>query len=139
MGHQGSDYDICVLELDTGQTMQLTDADGSDGWPVWSPDGASIAFTTERDDCLRTAPGEDCWRTGEPGEHHDIWVMAADGTNQRRVSPGFGHFVAWSPDSRHLLISGHTLFVVRTVGTGRLEIRNPDSALPPGGIPDWID
>ena len=30
---------------------------GSDGWPVWSPDGSSMAFATERDDCPRTEPG----------------------------------------------------------------------------------
>ena len=138
MGHAGSDYDIYVVELETGRTTQLTDAPGSDGWPVWSPDGASIAFASERDDCARTEAGEDCWRTGEPGEHHDIWLMDPDGTDQRRVTPEFGHFVAWSPDSRYLLVSGQTLFVVRLDGTGRLEIRPSGSTHPPGGIPDWI-
>lgn len=138
MGHEGSDYDIFIVELETGRTTQLTDATGSDGWPVWSPDGASIAFASERDDCARSQPGEDCWRTGEPGEHHDIWLMDIDGANQRRVTPEFGQFVAWSPDSRHLLVSGHTLFVVRPDGTGRTEIRPPGLTHAPGGIPDWI-
>ena len=32
----------------------------------------------------------------EPGEHHDIWLMNADGTDQRRVTPEFGQFVTWS-------------------------------------------
>ena len=136
-GHAGSDYDIYVVELATGRTIQLTDAPGSDGWPVWSPDGSTIAFATERDDCLHAAPDEDCWRTGEPGEHHDIWLMDIDGSNQRRVTPEFGQFVAWSPDGRHLLVSGLTLFVVRPDGTGRLEIRPPAMEHPPGGIPDW--
>ena len=120
MGHAGSDYDIYVVELETAKTTQLTDAPGSDGWPVWSPDGSSIAFASERDDCARTEPGADCWRSGEPGEHHDIWLMDVDGANQRRVTPEVGQFVAWSPDGQYLLVSGHTLFVVRPDGTGRL-------------------
>ena len=56
MGHAGSDYDIYTVELETGETTKLTDAPGSDGWPVWSPDGTSIAFASERDDCARAEP-----------------------------------------------------------------------------------
>jgi TolB protein len=137
MGHTGSDYDIYVLDLATGVSTQLTDAPGSDGWPSWSPDGSTIAFATERDDCQRAPPDADCWRTGQPGEHHDIWLMDADGEHERRVTGEFGQFVSWSPDSQYLLISGHTLYVVRPDGTGRVEVRPPELSLPPGGIPDW--
>ena len=45
--------------------------------------------------------------------------------------------MAWSPDSRYLLISGHALYVVRPDGTGRLELRADGIGLPLGGIPDW--
>jgi Tol biopolymer transport system component len=138
MGHGGTDYDIFTVELATGKTTRLTDSPGADAWPVWSPDGSTIAFTTERDDCLRAAPDQDCWRTDEPGEHHDIWLMDADGGNQRRVTPEISQFVAWSPDGRYLVVSGHALFVIRPDGTGRAEIRPPGSALPLGGIPDWV-
>ena len=136
-GHTGTDYDIFVTDIATGSTTQLTDAPGADGWPVWSPDGRTIAFTTERDDCQRAPRDQDCWRTGEPGEHHDIWLMDADGTDQRRVTPEFGQFVSWSPDGSLLLISGHTLFVVRPDGSGRREIRADGLPYAPGGIPDW--
>ena len=53
------------------------------------------------------------------------------------MSPEIGQFVAWSPDSRYLLISGRALFVVRTDGSGRLELRADGIDLPLGGIPDW--
>ena len=137
-GATGSDYDIYTVEIGTGETTRLTDSPGADGWPVWSPDGSTIAFTTERDDCARTAPGLDCWRTGEPGEHHDIWLMDVDGGNLRRVTPEYGHFVAWSPDGQYLLVSGHALFAVRPDGTGRVEIRSPEIDHALGGIPDWV-
>jgi Tol biopolymer transport system component len=133
-----NDYDIHVLDRASGDVRQLTDAPGHDGWAAWSPDGSRIAFTTQRDDCLRTPAGAACWRTAEPGEHHDIWVMNADGSGQRRVSPEFGQFVAWSPDGQYLLVSGLTLFVIRPDGTGRQEIRAEGLPYPAGGIPDWV-
>ena len=55
-GHDGSDYEIYVADLATGATEQLTDNPGDDSWAVWSPDGASIAFSSERDDCQFRAP-----------------------------------------------------------------------------------
>jgi Tol biopolymer transport system component len=136
-GHAGSGYDVYTVELVTGRTTQLTDSPGDDTWPVWSPDGRSIAFSSERDDCTRAEPTVDCWRSDDPGEHHDVWIMDPDGGNQRRVSPEIGQFMAWSPDSRYLLVSGRTLFVVRPDGTGRVEIRPPELGRAAGGIPDW--
>lgn len=130
-GHAGGDYEIYVADMATGVVTQLTDSPGADGWPVWSPGGEWIAFTTERDDCLRAPPDHDCWRSGEPGEHHDVWLMRPDGSEQHRVTPESGHFVAWAPDGEHLLISGRTLYVVRLDGSGRLEIRPEGLDLPP--------
>ena len=59
MSHVGSNYDIFVADVATGATTRLTDADGSDGWPSWSPDGATIAFATN----ATTACGRPTTRT----------------------------------------------------------------------------
>ena len=137
-GHAAGDYEIYVADIATGAARQLTDSPGGDGWPVWSPDGSSIAFTSERDDCSFAPSDQECWRTGErDDQHRDVWVMNADGTDQRRVTSESGQFVAWSPDSRYLLISGRALYVVRPDGTGRLELRADGIDRPLGGIPDW--
>ena len=137
MGHEGSDYEIFAADLATGAVEQLTDSPGSDGWPAWSPDGSTIAFTSERDDCRFAPADQDCWRIGPDDEHHDIWLMDPDGSDVRRASPEVGQFVAWSPDSQYLLISGHALYVVRPDGTGRLELRADGISHALGGIPDW--
>jgi Tol biopolymer transport system component len=135
MGVVGSDYSIYVIDLATGQVTRLTDAPGEEGWPAWSPDGSTIAFSTQRDDCRFATSSEECWRTGDIGPHHDIWLVGADGSNLRRVTPEFGQFVAWSPDGQYLLISGTSLYVVRTDGTGRVGLHPAGAS--GAGIPDW--
>ena len=135
MGVTGSDYAIYIVDLATNKVTQLTDLPGEEGWPAWSPDGSTIAFTTQRDDCGSAPSNEECWSTGDIGPWHDIWLIDADGSNPRRVTSEFGQFVTWSPDSRYLLISGTRLYVVRPDGTGRLDLR-PGGANG-AGIPDW--
>ena len=137
MGALGSNYEVFVVDLETGAVERLTDAPGQDGWPAWSPDGSTIAFTSVRDDCGFAPPAAACWQIGDIDEHYDIWTIRPDGSDLRRVTPEFGQFVAWSPDSRYLLISGHALYVVRPDGTGRLELRTPGLPRALGGIPDW--
>jgi dipeptidyl aminopeptidase/acylaminoacyl peptidase len=135
MSVDGSSYSIKVIELATGDITQLTHGPGEDGWPAWSPDGTTIAFTSQRDDCGFAALDQECWRTGDIGPHHDIWLVNADGSNLRRVTAEFGQFVTWSPDGQYLLISGAGLYVVRPDGTGRLELHAGGSS--GAGIPDW--
>ena len=105
--------------------------------PSGRPTATTIAFTSERDDCAFVVPDQPCWRVGPDDEHHDIWLMDADGSDQHRVTSEIGQFAAWSPDGRYLVISGHALFVVRPDGTGRLELRADGIDHPLGGIPDW--
>lgn len=138
MGALGSNYEVFVADLASGAVTRLTESPGHDAWPVWSPDGSTIAFKSVRDDCRIAPRDQECWRgDGPDDEHEDIWLIQADGKNSRRVTPEFGQFVAWSPDGDYLLISGHGLFVVRPDGTGRLELRSREMPGALGGIPDW--
>ena len=70
------------------EIRRLTDDLGDDEHPSWSPDGHSIAFTSDRD-----------------GTNGDIYVMDADGGNVRRLTShnDWDFAPSWSPDSRSVV------------------------------------
>ena len=76
------DVDIFVQDVETGETLQLTENAGTNLWPTWSPDGRRIAFVTRRDHLA--------------GE---IYVMNADGSDVRRLTDNLLEegMLAWSP------------------------------------------
>jgi len=62
------DFNICVMDIATGRTVQLT-AEGSNSHPAWSPDGGKIVYQSRR------------------GGSTQIYTMdAADGKNKRLLS-----------------------------------------------------
>ena len=66
---------IYVVGIDEGsEPVQLTDGDWDDAAPVWSPDGASIAFASARHE------------TRESDVITDIHVVASDGGEPRQVT-----------------------------------------------------
>jgi Tol biopolymer transport system component len=77
--------DVLVLSLADGSIANLTYP--ATGWgPVWSPDGAKIAFVSYRDGPV------------------ELYVMEASGANPTRVTHdvGFTGAFAWSPDGGRL-------------------------------------
>ena len=73
-------------DLDTGEDLLLfAPADRSHG-PVWRPDGQAVAYLRDTDDGT------------------EVWLMAPDGGDRRRLSAGTGSHGAlvWSPDGTAL-------------------------------------
>ena len=72
-----------------------------DYWPVWSPDGKRIAFTSNRDG------------------NYEIYVMNADGSGPKNLTnhKGWDNFATWSPDGKRLAFvsnrdGGHDVYVM---------------------------
>lgn len=119
--------------------VQLTsDQSVEHDWPRPSPDGTKILFYT-------AAPGA----TVTDIDTNNLWVMDADGSNQRLVLPrgayGWtrqGH-VEWSPDGRQLVMAAGgamttDLYVTDADGTNPRKVtdRGPHMAIDPSWTPD---
>lgn len=90
---------LWMVSIDDGGVRRLTSGSSHDRQPAWSPDGSSIAFTSDRH-----ADPDLSWRT-------DVYVVPAEGGKVRRVSGGRGERAfdqpAWSPDGRSIASTGH--------------------------------
>ena len=144
-GSSGSEppyqYDIYIMHSDgTGLTSITNDA-REDDHPTWSPDGRLIAFLErrpqeERRDApaiLPHAPGVPPIEglPSAPEYTYAIWVMNADGTNQRQLTEevATGDEPLWSPDGRWIAYktskfcsSGDHLWVVPIDGSPPQEV-----------------
>jgi dipeptidyl aminopeptidase/acylaminoacyl peptidase len=85
----GETTDIYRIKTDGTGLTRLTNAGGFNGYAAWSPDGAKIAFSTNRDD------------------EGSIYVMNADGSGQARLTTGLAAWQpVWSPDGTQIAFTG---------------------------------
>src|SRR5579884_800721 len=79
--------DLWSVPREGGQATRLTAGTGLRTDPVFSPDGAWIAFTGEYDGNM------------------DVYVMPAAGGVAKRLTwhPGADHAIGWTPDGKRIL------------------------------------
>src|SRR5581483_10836976 len=79
---------LFVVDVKSGRAVQITSGDGrNDLDPRWSPDGASIAYSSED-------------TTRELLVNGDVWVVSASGGPPVHINDkqGYVHMARWSPD-----------------------------------------
>jgi Tol biopolymer transport system component/DNA-binding winged helix-turn-helix (wHTH) protein len=112
--------------LSPRELVQLTSSPSLDAFPAWSPDGQTLAYSSDRSGTFelhvralavggrREALTSDGQRNVQPDWSPDgrfiayhsvrrggIWIVAVDGGAARQVSP-FGSRPTWSPDGRQI-------------------------------------
>ena len=93
----GGRANLWILDVATHTAKPLTSGNGGDFRPSWSPDGAWIAFSSDRDSNF--PPGGTRW---ERLHLADIYLIHPDGTGLKRISQhgGFCGSPKWMQDSK---------------------------------------
>jgi Tol biopolymer transport system component len=102
-----------MMDADGRNQRQLTNDPADDRRPVWSPDGAWIAFDSDR------------------AGSRDVWIMDTDGGNLRQLTndPGHETFPAWSPNGSQIAYFSFAggvldLWVTKTDGKNPRQVTN---------------
>jgi dipeptidyl aminopeptidase/acylaminoacyl peptidase len=122
---------IFVVDRESGETRQITDGEGDDSAPAWSPDGSAIAFISDRRPDRETAT------------HSDVYVAPASGGDPELRSQGLSSVAAlcWSPSGDAIAVVGSDddivgagwqswLFVIEP---GRAPRKLTDDSISPAG------
>ncbi len=143
---------LFVVDATTGEVSQVTDGDFDDTEPAWSPDGKTLAFTSNRE------------RDRDLSLLKDVWLVASRGGRPRRLTRHRGQAATptFSPDGATVAFLGHErgwdygaptqLLIVPTdggapapvnaafpheIGNAALsDVRNPSSPTPPAFLED---
>jgi dipeptidyl aminopeptidase/acylaminoacyl peptidase len=104
---------------------QITFGNWDDRYPVWSPNGSLIAYTSDR------------------GGLWSVWVMNASGGSQEQVSaPGpLAMYPEWSPDSSAIsywvMEGGASGVEITNLTTGSMTVMTPEGIVPMQAPAHW--
>jgi Tol biopolymer transport system component len=124
---ESDDGEIWLMRADGSRAHDLNHGPDSSDWgPAWSPDGARIAYSSG------------------VGGRVAIFVMDADGSQQRALGQGHGEYPAWSPDGTRIAYAGggyYDIYVMKADGTDQRQLtHSPAYDMSPAWSPDgrWI-
>ena len=117
MGSPDEDSEIFVSNPDGSEMVQLTNNSDYESEPAISPDGSEIAYIRNLEQNGRV-----------------VFVMNADGTNQRQVTTIGAIRLDWAPDGERILFYSHylgsgadtNLFVINKDGSNRIMLTDTE-------------
>ena len=105
------DDDFFLIGADGSGLQPLTTNAETVAFPYWSPDGTRIAYLC----CV--------------GFDSSLWVMNADGSENRRLTMGRSGSPAWSPDGRQIAYDDHDAGAIWIIGAdGEGAVRLADNS-----------
>ena len=118
--------EVYTMNADGSGQTNLTNNRADDSFPVWAPNSAQLAFTSDR------------------SGNADIFVMNANGSNQINVTnnPANDEFAAWSPNGRTIAFSSDRfgnfdIFLMSPDGNGQMRLTSdPKEETYPAWSPD---
>jgi Tol biopolymer transport system component len=133
------DLDIYTMNIDGTDVRRLTTTPGYDGGPWWSPDGTKIVYRAwhPTDTALVSYRDLLAQRLVRPNLM-ELWVMNADGSNQRQITHlgGANFGPSWTPDGKRLIFSSNyrqprsgnfDLFLINLDGSGLEQVTTETS------------
>lgn len=131
-----NDYDVWMLDFDSGELRQLTHGRCWNDKPRWSPDGRAVVFVSNaagpsdiykvtvadghitplvkngkwNDSPAFSPDGKRLGYVSNASGNNDLWIADADGQNPRQVTTYHGDdsSFAWSPDGKTVLYSSES-------------------------------
>ena len=123
MSIRDGNWEIYVINADGSGVTRLTDTEGHNAYPSWSPDGRRIAFESNRD-------GND-----------EIYVMNADGSGVTRLTDNRANdrHPRWSPDGRRIAFNStrdgnSEIYVTNADGSGVTRLTDTEGH---NAYPSW--
>ena len=121
-------FDIFTMYADGTDIQQLTNGQGRNQFPAWSPDGTKIVFGSTR----------------RLQNTLDIYVMDADGKNLTMITkiPGWNGHPDWSPDGSKIAFEtakdkNFEIYIMKPDGTDLVNLTNhPKNDTKPKWSPD---
>ena len=111
-------YHLFVVDVQSAEVRQITRGDWDDYGPVWSPDGAKIAFISGRRDDRDFRALTEAYVVSPGGGDAECWSGALNSVGA----------VAWSPDSRRLAVVGSEDPAGMVLWQGWLYVLDPGNA-----------